>query len=1012
MASKFGLAGGIPERRVRPIWDAIDSRQFKTALKLVTQLLAKFPNSPYVLALKGLTLERMGKTDEALSVCLSAKELLYTNDSVLIDDLTLSTLQIVFQRLDHLDLATSCYEYACGKFPNNELMTGLFNCYVREYSFVKQQQTAIKMYKHAGEERFLLWAVCSIQLQVFCGNGGEKLLFLAEGLLKKHVASHSLREPEALMVYISILEQQAKYGDALEILNGKLGSLLMIEVDKLRIQGRLLARSGDYAAAADVFQKILESCPDDWECFLHYLGCLLEDDSIWCNEAVYEPIHPRKFFNCKISHLTDELFDTRISNASAFMQKLQADTTDNSIRCPYLANMEIERQKLLNGKGNTDYLIEALLQYFYRFGHLACFTSDVEILVEALTPDKKTELLEKLKKCSDSLSSVPTKALGQSITLFKVQELMGNMFKLPENELEASSVQMVELYCKNLPLSKDLDAQESMHGEELLSMACNVLVQLFWRTKHVGYLVEAIMLLEFGLSIRRYVWQYKILLLHLYSHFGSVPLAYEQYKSLDVKNILMETVTHHILPQMLVSPLWMELHNLLKDYIKFMDDHFRESADLTFLAYCHKNYSKVIEFVQFKERLQLSSQYLVARVESPLLQLKQNADGIEEEEGVLESLKCGIHFLELSNEIGSKSLTFNEDLQSRPWWTPTSEKNHLLGSFEGISYFPRENLTKEMDANLRRVIEKKSLLPRMIYLSIQSASTSLKEHVEVHGSHHPKISLELKLLLERYTKMLGFSLTEAIGMVVGVANGEKSTVVFGPNLIDWLNFTVFLNAWSLNSQEQVQPDGDECWPRTWCILDSLLQKYILEVVKSIEPQICSPWSDLPLLVQLVTEPLAWHSLIIQACVRAAVPSGKKKKKSGPSEQSSSKLTHTIRDSIQLLSGLLGEIMKWLREWINRPENQNFEDILSPLQRKGQNEGPGQVYHLLEDFISNMDEIEIELSDRISLSLKSWSPADVARKMVTGKCKVLTEFLKICESKMKLFQALKQQISQL
>lgn len=50
---------------------------------------------------------------------------------------------------------------------------------------------------------------------------------------------------------------------------------------------------------------------------------------------------------------------------------------------------------------------------------------------------------------------------------------------------------------------------------------------------------------------------------------------------------------HHILPQMLVSPLWSELNGLLKDYLKFMDDHFRESADLTSLAYHHKNYSKV-----------------------------------------------------------------------------------------------------------------------------------------------------------------------------------------------------------------------------------------------------------------------------------------------------------------------------------------------------------------------------------------------------------------------------------
>ena len=52
MASKFGLAGGLPERRVRPIWDAIDSRQFKNALKAVTTLLAKYPNAPYALVTK------------------------------------------------------------------------------------------------------------------------------------------------------------------------------------------------------------------------------------------------------------------------------------------------------------------------------------------------------------------------------------------------------------------------------------------------------------------------------------------------------------------------------------------------------------------------------------------------------------------------------------------------------------------------------------------------------------------------------------------------------------------------------------------------------------------------------------------------------------------------------------------------------------------------------------------------------------------------------------------------
>lgn len=68
---------------------------------------------------------------------------------------------------------------------------------------------------------------------------------------------------------------------------------------------------------------------------------------------------------------------------------------------------------------------------------------------------------------------------------------------------------------------------------------------------------------------------------------------YLRYGTLDVKNILLETVSHHILPQMLRSPLWSETADLLKEYIKFMDDYFNEAADLTFLAYRHRNYSKV-----------------------------------------------------------------------------------------------------------------------------------------------------------------------------------------------------------------------------------------------------------------------------------------------------------------------------------------------------------------------------------------------------------------------------------
>ncbi|XP_077213582.1 tetratricopeptide repeat (TPR)-like superfamily protein [Tasmannia lanceolata] len=1015
MASKFGMAGGIPERRVRPIWDAVDSRQFKSALKLSTALLAKYPNSPYALALKALILERMGKPDEAISVCINAKEQLYSDDMVHIDDLTLSTLQIVFQRLDRLDLATSCYEYACGKFPNNlEVMMGLFNCYVREYAYVKQQQTAIKMYKVAGEERFLLWAVCSFQLQVFSGDGGEKLLLLAEALIKKHIALHSLHEPEALLVYISVLEQQAKYEAALEILSGKLGSLLVIEGDRLRIQGRLLARAHDYAAAAEIFRKVIESCPDDWESYLNYIGCLLEDDSGWCRQTINDPIHlPNSvdFNACELSHLTDEVFDSRMSIALCFVQNLQTDTNNEYVRGPYLANLEIEKRRRLHRKADDCKLMEVLLNYFGRFGHLACFTSDVEMFVQVLTDNEKTMLLEEVAKiCGDSSSTLPIKKMGQVITHFKLEELVGTMFSLSTRELEGTAMQMVDMYCHSLPFSRDLDPQENMYGEELLTMACNVLVQLFWRTKDLGYLLEAVMVLEFGLTIRRYVWQYKIHVLHIYSHLGALPSAYEWYKTLEVKNILQESVLHHILPQMLRSPLWSDSADLLSEYLKFMDDHFREAPDLTFLAYRHRNYTKVIEFVQFRERLQHSHQYLMARLDAPILHLKQKADNLEEIECIFEDLNCGTQLLELSSGEQSKSLTFNEDMQSRPWWSPSSDENYLLDPFEGSSFSPREKSgtkqAREREASLRKAVERRSLLPRLIFLSIRTAS-SLKDTVYNNGPiYDNKSSSELKCLLEQYAQSLGFSFDDSLKVIAGISGGHRSFKDLSSDMVDWMNFAVFMNAWNLCSHVLEPLDGDNRGLGSWGMVGNLIEKCTAEQLEYVQPLLTCPGSNLPTLVQLVTESFTWHCLVIYSCIRSLIPSGKKKKKSGTAGQSQSPLLKTIRGSLELLYGSLEKITRWLKGQINGSEDEKLDTLFSFLQRNGPHEGPGRVLQILESAASIQNP---EVGERISQALQMWSSADVAGKVIKGQNTVLFEFHRICELKLKAMQALKQLI---
>lgn len=106
-------------------------------------------------------------------------------------------------------------------------------------------------------------------------------------------------------------------------------------------------------------------------------------------------------------------------------------------------------------------------------------------------------------------------------------------------------------------------------------------------------------------------------------------------------------------------------------------------------------------------------------------------------QATLESLKYGIHFVELSNEIGSKSLTFNEDLNLRPWWAPTSERNYLLGQCcvhlisDGNSFLSSMCFVDIMNSVLRDVSmgERKFFLLKLLMLKTNNCLSYVEEFI-------------------------------------------------------------------------------------------------------------------------------------------------------------------------------------------------------------------------------------------------------------------------------------------
>ena len=130
-------------RKLRPIYDALDARNYKLSLKLCTAALQK-TDAGLIKALKAVTLERLGRPEDALALCREVKD----NLRPPADDHLLNTLMMVFKATGCTDEGTSCLERAYEQEADNEeLAHFLFGNYLRAQEHQKAQQLSMRMHK-------------------------------------------------------------------------------------------------------------------------------------------------------------------------------------------------------------------------------------------------------------------------------------------------------------------------------------------------------------------------------------------------------------------------------------------------------------------------------------------------------------------------------------------------------------------------------------------------------------------------------------------------------------------------------------------------------------------------------------------------------------------------------------------------------------------------------------------------------------------------------------------------
>lgn len=115
---------------------------------------------------------------------------------------------------------------------NEEILSQLFMAYVRVNDFQSQQKVAMQLYKLKPKNPYYCWAVMSCVLKALRGaesaspDKSKLLLELAQRMVEKLINDDKMDAEQEVQLYLSILQNQGKYKEAWDFLQGPLGTRL------------------------------------------------------------------------------------------------------------------------------------------------------------------------------------------------------------------------------------------------------------------------------------------------------------------------------------------------------------------------------------------------------------------------------------------------------------------------------------------------------------------------------------------------------------------------------------------------------------------------------------------------------------------------------------------------------------------------------------------------------------------------------------------------------------------
>ncbi|KAG8909044.1 hypothetical protein FRC01_007189, partial [Tulasnella sp. 417] len=563
----------VEQRKLKPIYDALDSGSYKAAIQTCNKLLKKQPQHETIRALKSLALLRANKAEEAIQLC---DEILASKPT---DDTVLGIMQHVLKHLDRTPEITAMFEDAFKKQPGNEeLGAQTFMSHIRVGSWKNAQVIALKLFKSFKQPKYLFWSIMSAVLQAQNAGGVNPGMTDNAPILNRNWITF-LSLIDSTFDVIKLNESQSKS-----------------ETDSV-------APATDSEGAGPPPSEA-KSTPTSTE------GNGEVDPELTPKPTPHPelPLEPQALIDG-----LRELFE-RLAKEDGLKE-----------RGGHLASLQLEKRVRAReeGQGNSvsDTLISLIKQYFNNFSDKTCCFEDLKPYVASLKDDELASWLTFLKEQDDARDLSTPAGLARLINVFKLQRFSSTSGRSEANE-QTDVATYLKAYFEGLPVGKrpwkDLPETELQPADDLAVLAANALVSAWVMTRKETYLHQALVVLEYASSQSKQNYQFRVLAVRIYRLLAANGPALSHYRTMDVKQVQTDTLSHLILSRgstyslATVGDVGMTQECITASDI--YNQNSSDTADMIIKAFQFEKYSQITEFVEFEDRLDNSLQRDLTRL--------------------------------------------------------------------------------------------------------------------------------------------------------------------------------------------------------------------------------------------------------------------------------------------------------------------------------------------------------------------------------------------------------------